>query len=371
MKLRNLALATTLALTAGMATAEGITKLVYASYLNPRHVTNPALEKFFADVKRDSNDTIEYEMHVGGSLLAGRDIPGGVRDGLADAGYFVGAYIPSEMPVDNYLSEFSLLNDDPLVMTGVINELILFNCGDCTEEFHKFKTRPLATFALPPYVYHCREELKTVADFKGKRLRGVAAYGELARSLDAAPVNVSPEEAYEALDRGILDCALHSIASQKSRSYSEAAKYVILDPLGGFLGASAMNLRIDVWNSMTTEQREAITGNLAELATSAVFNYVAEDKRVIEEYSKTGTKFYHADPEFAEFISDFARNYEGIAVENGKSKGVKHPAEIAGEITRLREKWTNLLDENGRDRETLQRLLHDEIFSKINVVDQY
>lgn len=371
MKLGKLALTATLALAAGMAGAQEKTKIVYASYLNPLHITNPVLTQFFENVAEDSNGMIEYEMHVGGSLLSGRDIPGGVRDGLADAGYFVGAYIPSEMPVDNYLAEFSLLNNEPLVMTGVLNELVLFNCPDCTEEYRKFNTRPLATYALTPYVYHCREELTTLEDFKGKRVRGIAAYGELARALGATPINVSPDEAYEALDRGILDCALHSVAAQKARSYGEAAKFVILDPLGGFVGASTMNLRIDKWNDMTPDMRRAITGNLAEMVTGAIFNYLAEDEAVIEEYTKTGTKFYHADPAFAEFVTNFAQGYQQQAIEAGKEKGIAHPEEIASEISRLHEKWSKLLEENGRDRETYQRLLDEEIFSKIDVENTY
>jgi len=371
MKLEKLAIVAALALTAGLANAQETTKIIYASYLNPLHITNPILTTFFDNVGKDSGGTIEYEMHVGGSLLSARDIPGGVRDGLADAGYFVGAYIPSEMPVDNYLAQFSLLNDAPLVMTGVLNELVLFNCPDCSDEYRKFNTRPLGTYALPPYVYHCREELKTLADFKGKRVRGVASYGELARALGATPVNVSPDEAYEALDRGILDCALHSVAAQKSRSYGEAAKYVILDPLGGFLGASTMNLRIDTWNALSADQRKAITGNLSEMVSDAIFNYLKQDTDVIDEYTKTGTKFYHADPEFGEFVANFANGYEATAIEVGKTKGVAHPQEIADEIKRLRVKWTKLLEDNGRDQVTYQRLLEEEIFSKINVEDQY
>lgn len=371
MKFGSLALATALTLTAGVVSAQERTRIVYASYLNPLHITNPVLEQFFDNVARDSNDTIEYEMHVGGSLLSGRDIPGGVRDGVADAGYFVGAYIPSEMPVDNYLAEFSLLNDDPLVMTGVLNELVLFNCPDCTDEYRNFNTRPLATYALTPYVYHCREELNSLDDFRGRRIRGLAAYAALARALGATPINISPDESYEALDRGILDCALHSIAAQKARSYGEAAKFVILDPLGGFVGASTMNLRIEVWNSLTADQRRAITSNLAEMVTGSIFNYIEEDINVIEEYTASGTMFYHADPEFADFVASFAVEYLDQAVESGSAAGVGNPQQIADEIVRLRAKWTDLLDEHGRDRETYQRLLHEEIFANIETDDAY
>ncbi|MBX9465893.1 MAG: C4-dicarboxylate TRAP transporter substrate-binding protein [Aquamicrobium sp.] len=358
-----LSLGATIAATAAAADTK---KIVYASYLSPQHITNPVMQEYFAAVTEQTGGSVTFESHVGGALLSGRDIPGGVRDGLADAGYFVGSYIPSEMPVDNFIAEFSLWNDEPLVMTGVLNELVLFKCPECVEEYAKFNTQFLATYALTPYVYHCRSELSTLADFSGKRVRGIAAYADLARALNAAPVNVSPDEAYEALDRGVIDCALHSIAAQKARSYGEAAKFVILDPLGGFLGASTFNLRFDKWNELTVEERDAIRDNLAAMVTSAIFNYIKEDEDVIEAYTKSGTKFYNAAPEFAAKIEDFKSTYLPTVLEKGKTLGVKDPEAIANAITELTDKWRKLLEENGSDRETFQRLLHEEIFSKID-----
>ncbi|MBB6307394.1 C4-dicarboxylate TRAP transporter substrate-binding protein [Xanthobacter tagetidis] len=349
------------------ALAADPTKIVYANYLNPKHITNPVLLRYFQDVERDSKGTLKFEYHFGSSLLSGKDIPGGVRDGIADAGYFVGAYIPTEMPVDNFLAEFSLLNDEPLVMTAVLNELELFNCPQCTEEFKKFNTRFLATYALTPYVYHCRTELKKLSDFKGKRVRGISAYADLARALGAVPVNVSPDEAYEALDRGIIDCALHSIAAQKARSYGEAAKFVLLDPLGGFLGAALFDLRIDKWNALSVDQRKAIVENLPQLVTDSIFNYIREDEEVVAEYTKKGTKFYKGDAEFGAFIQDFAKKYTATAVEKGGKVGVKDPAKIAAELTRLADKWRGLLEKNGRDPATFKRLLWEEIYSKVDV----
>ncbi|MBW3095819.1 C4-dicarboxylate TRAP transporter substrate-binding protein [Pseudohoeflea coraliihabitans] len=355
---------TTLAAT--HALAQNTKKIVYASYLSPQHITNPVLTEFFKAIEEDTNGSLTVESHVGGSLLSGRDIPGGVRDGVADAGYFVGAYIPSEMPVDNYLAQFSLWNSEPLVMTAALNELVLFNCPECTEEYAKFNTRYLASYALTPYVYHCRSELTKLEDFKGKRVRGIAAYGDLARALEAVPVNVSPDEAYEALDRGILECALHSVAAQKARSYGEAAKFVILDPLGGYLGASTFNLRIPKWNDLTPDERKAITDNLPAMVTGAIFNYIEEDKKIIEEYTKTGTKFYNADPEFAAFVEDFKKDYRPNIIDKGTEMGIKDPQAISDELDRLAEKWRGLLAENGTDKETYERLLHEEIFSKID-----
>ena len=124
-----------MALMSASAQAADPIKIVYANYLNPKHITNPVLLRYFQDVERDSKGTLKFEYHFGSSLLSGKDIPGGVRDGIAEAGYFVGAYIPTEMPVDNFLAEFSLLNDEPLVMTAALNELELFNWPECSDVF--------------------------------------------------------------------------------------------------------------------------------------------------------------------------------------------------------------------------------------------
>ena len=157
-----IALGVALLVAAPGAQAQAPVKIVYANYLGPKHTSNPVLVDFFKNVERDTNNTVKFEWHFAQSLLAGKDIPAGVRDGIADSGYIVGSYVPSEMPVDNYIGDFSLLNDDPLVMTGVVNELVLFNYPDYTEEYEvKFKTKFLSTIALTPYVYHCKPPIVT------------------------------------------------------------------------------------------------------------------------------------------------------------------------------------------------------------------
>lgn len=364
-RLNLIAASAALACLAGPAAAEPV-KIVYANYLNPKHSTNPLLVEYFNRVQKDSGGTVTFEYHFASSLLTGKDIPGGVRDGIADSGYFVGAYVPSEMPVDNYLGDFSLISEDPLVMTGVNNELVLFNCEQCTDEYEKkFKTKFLATYALTPYVYHCKTEVRTLEDMKGKKVRGLAGYADLARAMGAIPVNVNADEAYEALDRGTIDCALHSITAQKTRSYGEAAKYIITDSLGGFFGASLFNLRLDKWNKLTKDQRDAIVKNIPELITKSIYTYIKEDEDVVAEYSKRGNRFYKAAPDLGKFFVEFRESYLPKAIARGKERKVRDPEKIADELQRLKVKWTKLLADNGRDPETFQKLLWQEIYSKI------
>ncbi|WP_428245353.1 C4-dicarboxylate TRAP transporter substrate-binding protein [Ferrovibrio sp.] len=342
------------------------TKIVYASYLGPKHTSNPVMLDYFKNVERDTNGSLKFEPHFAQSLLAGKDIPAGVRDGIADSGYIVGSYVPSEMPVENFIGDFSLLNDDPLLMTGVINELVLYNCPDCKEEYEtKFKVKFLSTIALTPYVYHCKPHIKSLADMKGKKLRAISGWVDMTRAMGAVPVNVNADEAYEALDRGTIDCAVHSITSQRSRSYGEAAKNVILNPIGGYIGASMFNLRVEKWNKLSKTERDALVKHLPEMVTRAVYNYVREDEEVMKEYSAKGTKFYNADPDLAKFLAEFPAKYMPTAIEKGKNRKVKNPEQIAANFEKLRVKWKGLLDKHGRDQATFQKLIWEEIYSKL------
>ncbi|MEQ8322513.1 MAG: C4-dicarboxylate TRAP transporter substrate-binding protein [Rhodospirillales bacterium] len=344
-------------------------KLVYANYLGLKHSTNPELEKFFKAVEKDSNGSLKWEWHFASSLLGPKDIPAGVRDGIVDAGYFVGVYVPSEMPVDNFIGDFAFLNDDAIAMTGVLNELVLFECEECADEYRdNFNTQFLGTYALTDYLFQCKEPLKSLADFKGKKARGFAGWTEMIKGMDAIPVSVSANEMYEALERGIIDCATHSITSQKTRSLGEVAHHVITNSLGGFMGASLINLRTDKWDNLTADEKTAILKNLPKLISTSVFNYVEQDITVQKEMEAKGNKFYEADPDLAKFIVDFRADFiKNKVVEKGKSRGIKDPAKILASVQRLTTKWQKLIADNGRTPESLEKLLWQEIYSKMPV----
>ena len=173
---------------------------------------------------------------------------------------------------------------------------------------------------------------------------------------------------YEALERGIIDCATHSITSQKTRSLGEVAHNIITNSLGGFMGASLINLRTDKWDNLTADEKTAILKNLPKLITTSVFNYVNQDIEVRKEMEAKGNKFYEADPDLAKFITDFRADFiENKVVEKGKSRGIKEPAKILETVQRLTTKWKKLIADNGRTPETLEKLLWQEIYSKIPV----
>jgi len=344
------------------------TKLIYANYLTPKHSTTPALVEYFKAVEKDTNGSINWEWHFASSLLGIKDIPTGVRDGIADSGYFVGMVVPAEMPVDNYITDFALMNDDAVAMTGVLNELVLLECEECEQEYKDFNTQFLGSYAPTDYVFQCKKEFKSIEDFKGRKIRGFAGWADLIKAMGGVPVSIPANEMYEALSRGMIDCAPHSVTNQRTRSLGEVAHYVIMNSIGGYFGGSHINLRTDKWKALTEKERSVMLKHLPRLIATSVFNYVKLDKEVQTEMEAKGNKFYNADDKLGKFIEDFRVKYiKEVTPKKGIERGIKDPEKISKTIHELRKKWDDLLKKNGRDQATFERLLWEEIYSKVPV----
>ena len=350
---------------AGTAAADNT--IVYANYLGTKHTTNKALEEFFADVEKDTNGSLTFDFHPAASLLGGKALPSGVRDGIADAGYLVGAYVPSEMPVDVYVGAFGIFAENPMVMSAVNADLVLLNCPECTAEYDKFNTYFFGTYALTPYLLQCVNEVKSLDDIKGLKVRGIGPWADMLRTLGAAPFNVSSNELYEALDRGTLDCASAALNWQRIRSLGEVAKNVIVDPgLGSFLGACTFCLRQEKWAELTQTEKDAILKHMPDVVAKATFNYIEDDIAVRKEYEEKGNNFYSADQDLKDAINAFKDNFRTEIVNYGKERNVPNPEGIAETAFKLIEKWEKLIGDKEWTRESYAQLLYDEVYSKVD-----
>ena len=352
------------AMITGSANAQ--TKIVFASPFNPSQQTTPALQELFAEINKETNGSVVWEPHWGSSLLAAKDIPTGVRDGISDAGSMVSAYVPSEMPIMSFVGNISMLNDDPLVLNGVVNELVQFHCEQCTDEYNKLESLSLVNLAASEYYFQCKEPLKEMSDMAGKKIRGFSGWSDLIKEMNAVPVTVPYSETYEALSRGTIDCSLNTIGDQRALSLGEVAENIIMAPLGGYTGTSMLAIRKEMWGKLSAEEKGIVLKNLPRALAGMIFAYLDVDAEVREEMEAKGNSFYEPNEDLMNYIEDFRLDYvKNRSVEIGRGDGIENPDEIISTSVNLYDKWKKLLEENGRDRATYEKLLWDEIYSKV------
>lgn len=199
----------------------------------------------------------QIEIFWGGSVAKVREIPESLAAGVGDFGDIVTPYFPDQMPLNNAVGFFI---PQPLDTAGVGHAMEewhatfpQFDEELSAQNLHAVGYRPLEEYGLL-----CVKPVRSLADMKGLRIRSYGfAYPALIEAMGATPVSISTSDAYEALQRSVIDCTPIGPALARAWKYDEVAKYFIKVPFGASFGhLLAMNL--DSYRSMDEETREVI-----------------------------------------------------------------------------------------------------------------
>ncbi|MGE0154996.1 MAG: TRAP transporter substrate-binding protein [Reyranellaceae bacterium] len=143
----------------------------------------------------------------------------------------------------------------------------------------EFGVKVLAMFSYSAQVLYCRDEFRSIADIKGRKVRtSGAAQANFVESLGGAGINVNFGEVQQALDRGVIDCAITGAYSGYSAKWYESSKFV--SPLAINWGVQAVVANIAAWNKLDPKVRDFIA---AEIKT-----FEGEVVALAERETKTG-----------------------------------------------------------------------------------
>ncbi|WP_136635288.1 C4-dicarboxylate TRAP transporter substrate-binding protein [Pseudooceanicola onchidii] len=216
----------------------------------------------------------EIEVFWGGSVAKTREIPEALAAGVGDFGDVITPYFPDLMPMNNAVG-FFIPQPMGALEVGQFMEKMHATYPEFSQELaennlHAFGFRPLESYGML-----CTKPVTSAADMKGLRIRSYGfAYPRLIEALGATPVSIATSEAYEALQRSIIDCTPIGPALARGWKYDEVAKYYIEIPLGASFGhLLAMNL--DTYNGMDDETK-AVVDQLGK-------DYLVEYSRVLDE----------------------------------------------------------------------------------------
>ncbi len=213
-------------------------------------------------------------MFWGGSVAKTREIPEALSAGVGDFGDIITPYFPDLLPLNNAVGFFIPQPMNALQVGQFMEEMHAtypqFRAELENQNLHAFGVRPLEDYGLL-----CTKPVKSAADMKGLRIRSYGfAYPRLIEALGASPVSIATSEAYEALQRSIIDCTPIGPALARGWKYDEVAKYYVEVPLGASFGhLLAMNL--DSYKAMDDDTR----GVIDQLGK----DYLVEYARVLEE----------------------------------------------------------------------------------------
>ena len=124
-----------------------------------------------------------------------------------------------------------------------------------------FGLKILTMQSFQAQILYCRDEVKNLADMKGRKVRSSGiSQSDFLGALGASGIPMSFGEVQQGLQKGVIDCAITGTLGGYSAKWYEGAKYLYTLPINFAAGILVVN--IDAWNDLDADVRQIIEGQM-------------------------------------------------------------------------------------------------------------
>lgn len=128
----------------------------------------------------------------------------------------------------------------------------------------KFKAKVLTLWPFGPQVFFCNKPIKSLADFKGLKVRSFTpSMSAMLQNIGATPVSLAFSEVYSALSHGVIDCGVTSPNSGNAGKWPEVTQYFYPLAVSGSVQGHFVNLSF--WNKLSPEQQAKISAEFKKM----------------------------------------------------------------------------------------------------------
>ncbi|WP_366555105.1 C4-dicarboxylate TRAP transporter substrate-binding protein [Aquibaculum sediminis] len=338
------------------------------NFLGPNHATTRGQQVFADKVEAATDGRITFEVFPGGSLVPAAASLSGIRDGMATGGYVAGTYTPSDLPLTNTIADLGWLNPDPLLMAIASTDYNINN-PDLQDEWARHNVVFLAGYASNPYRLMCREEVVTLDDISGKKIRMPGgAWDRVATALGATSVNVPSSEMYTGLERGSIDCAVNGADALSSFSLWDVTDTLNMIAFGTYFSGVNVSVNSSFWNDLSEEDRQILIDESARALVMTQHFYDEDEHSTLAEAEEKPTKIVEPSEDLSEAVHEFAQADINTIRTNAQERlGVDDPDTYIDGFNEVVAKWESLLaDVDRTDTDAVLALVKEEIYSKIS-----
>ena len=208
-----------LMITPGAVAADSV-RLKFASISSRNHILNVAVHQPWIDkVEKDSNGRIKVILFSGGALGKAKQAYDIATDGIADISYGWIIYYPNRFPLTE---AYTLPGVTPNIETA-------YHSWDIFQEYLQKEWSDVKVLWLgvaPGYIFITKDkQIKTVDDVKGMKLGCIGKIAaDVVSALGAAPVDITAQDAYTSLQRGVIDGYVNTWAPWPPLSWAWSRK---------------------------------------------------------------------------------------------------------------------------------------------------
>ena len=196
-------------------------RLTYATFFPDGHAQSVAAKAWCADVEKATGGKVAIDFFPGQTLAKAPQLYDAAVEGIADISFGALAYHRGRFPLMAAV-------DLPLGYTSCIQATEVANNVFKKFQPKEFKDVHVMYFtAHGPGLPHTKgKALKTIDDWKGMKLRATGNSAAVVLALGGTPVAGSMSEAYQSIQKGVVDGGMYPIETNKGWKMAEVVDYM-------------------------------------------------------------------------------------------------------------------------------------------------
>ena len=233
--------------------ASAKTQFTYANFFPPTHIQSQIAENWCKEVEKRTNGEITIKYFPAGTLTKAPQTYDGVVQGISDIGMTVLAYTRGRFPVSEAI-DLPMDYKTGTQATEIANAIV-----------EKFQPKEFDDTTLmylhahgPGYIHTVEKKVETMKDLAGLKLRGTGTSGKIIAALGASPVGKGMREAYQMLQKGVVDGSAHPLEANKGWNLGETVKYAVKTNFCIYTTTFAVFMNKNKWNKLTPAQQKII-----------------------------------------------------------------------------------------------------------------
>ena len=227
-------------MTSRLASAQ-TAELKVSHFLPPNHTFQKAMVAWSDEIEKQSAGRLKLRIYPAGQLGGGPNRQfDAARNGVVDIAISLHGATPGRYAVTE-LASLPFVSPSPGNTSAVTSRRLSELAPEYLSKEHE-GLRILWMAITPPLMFHSKTPIRTIADFKGKRIRYAGVqFKNIIDSLGAVPLLVPPQETQDGLAKGIIDAATFPYEGAASFDIATVAKYTLEPGVSAATFAVVMN----------------------------------------------------------------------------------------------------------------------------------
>ncbi|MDM8548674.1 TRAP transporter substrate-binding protein [Desulfobacterales bacterium HSG2] len=232
--------------------AEAI-KLTYSCFFPPTHIQSQLADAWSEEVRKRTDGKVKVEYYAGQTLTKAKQCYDGVLEGISDIGFSVFAYTRGRFPVISVV-DLPLGYTSGKTATAVINKV-----------YEKFRPKELDNVKVmylhahgPGLVHTKGKAVRKLEDMKGLKFRAHGTSAQVVRTLGGTPVPKPMPEAYQMLQKGVVDGGVYPLETNKGWKLGDVTDYCTANFSSAYTSSFFVVMNKDKWNALPADVRETI-----------------------------------------------------------------------------------------------------------------